>query len=101
MKKISEEQIKKLKAWASKFEKNKTGGKAFVVGDRENTFGLIGRWTSPPTFKENGSIDASAISDGVQQDNIMEVLESVKDKDGVSTIPSAVSTVRDQKTAHV
>lgn len=85
---------KQLTTKANAFQKGRDGLKQFVVGDRKKTFGLIGEWTAPPTYKADGTIDASAISSGIQQDSILEYLGEAKDKDGNAKLLAAVSTVR-------
>lgn len=85
---------KQLSTKASAFQKGRDGLKAFVIGDRVKTFGLIGDWIAPPTYKADGTIDAGAISSGIQQDSILEYLSEAKDKDGNAKLLAAVSTVR-------
>jgi len=85
---------KQLTTKANAFQKGRDGLKAFVVGDRKSSFGLIGDWIAPPTYKADGTIDASAISSGIQQDSILEYLSEAKDKDGNAKLLAAVSTVR-------
>lgn len=85
---------KQLTTKANAFQKGRDGLKVYVVGDRKNSFGLIGEWIAPPTYKADGTIDASAISSGIQQDSILEYLSEAKDKDGNAKLLAAVSTVR-------
>jgi hypothetical protein len=89
---------KQLTTKANAFQKGRDGLKQFVVGNRtgatNKSFGLIGEWIAPPTYKADGTIDASAISSGIQQDSILEYLGEAKDKDGNAKLLAAVSTVR-------
>ena len=99
MKKLTNEIKKQLTAKASAFEKGRESLKSYVVGDRKATFGLIGEWVAPPTYKDDGSIDADAICAGIQPDSILEYMGEAKDKDGNAILPAAISTVRNMITA--
>tara|TARA_R100000963_G_C4622983_1_gene89967 strand:- start:217 stop:921 length:705 start_codon:yes stop_codon:yes gene_type:complete len=92
--KLTDSVKKQLTKLSNAFQKNRDTLKEYVVGDRKNTFGLIGEWTAPPTYKADGTIDAAAISSGIQQDSILEYLGEAKDKDGNAKLLAAVSTVR-------
>lgn len=92
--KLTDSVKKQLTKLSNAFQKNRDTLKEYVVGDRKKTFGLIGEWTAPPTYKADGTIDAAAISSGIQQDQILEYLGEAKDKDGKPKLIAAVSTVR-------
>ena len=97
--KLTNEIKKQLTAKAKAFEKGRASLKAYVVGDRENTFGLIGEWVAPPTYKDDGTIDADAICSGIQPDSILEYMGEAKDESGQAILPAAISTVRNMITA--